>query len=216
MPGPNPFGMSTVDELHDPVSYRYEMITSWGMAAVELSVDIKIDITDSSYYGKIGEALWNATIATAITRNVRLDLVWYVRWRSGPLALPHAPGLLARGRIFATAASKAHSAIVLQHTGDTDAYAVRAIHLPETPINWQTDRMLNDRGWDSLMTWAQGVKMGLAGDELGGDLQHLLRYSRIVPPSIDNLGGVLFRRVTHLKVMQFTDKAPDFTGSLWP
>jgi hypothetical protein len=76
--------------------------------------------------------------------------------------------------------------------------------------------MLTSRGWDSLMVWAQGVKMGLAGDELGGDLQHLISYRGLIDPSPSNLSGVLFRRVTHLKVLQYTDKAPDWQGGIWP
>jgi hypothetical protein len=59
--------------------------------------------------------------------------------------------------------------------------------------------------------------MGLAADEIGGDLQHIIAYPGIVQPTIENLGGVLFRKVTHLKVMQYPDKAPDgLPSGLWP
>lgn len=216
MPSLQPMSMMGLDELHDPVSFRYEMRTSFGLMNQDLSVDVKIDINDPSYYGKIGESLWNAAIATAISRDVSLDLLWWVRWRSGPLAWPHAPSFFSRGRQGGTPAGKAHSAIVMMHTGHGDEAAVRRITLPSTPLSWQADGMLTDRGWDSLMAWAQGVKMGLAGDELGGDLQHIIAYPHIIPATIENLSGTLFRRVTHLKVLQYTDKAPDFNGGLWP
>lgn len=216
MPSPHDLGMMEVADLNDPVSFRYEMLTSFGLVAAELSVDVKININDNSYYPKIGLSLWSASIATAISRDVRLDLMWWVRWRSGSLALPVAPPMLSRGRQTGTPAGKAHTATVMMHTGHSDNLAARRLYLPSTPLTWQSGGMLTDRGWDSLMTWAQGVKMGLAGDELGGDLQHLIAYPHVADVTIENLTGVGFRRVTHLKVLQYTDKCPDFDGGLWP
>jgi hypothetical protein len=74
--------------------------------------------------------------------------------------------------------------------------------------------MLNDAGWDALMECAFGLKMGLAGNDIGGDMQHLIAYPAILPPSVDNLSGTCLRRVTHLKVLQYTDKAPDWDGGV--
>jgi hypothetical protein len=216
MPGPYPYNMKGVDDFVDPVSFRYEMRTPWGLMAQDLSVDIRIFINDPSYYPKIGEALWRSTIATAISVDVSLDLFWWVRWRSGALATPAAPSFGSRGRQYGTPAGRAHTAIVQMDTGHGDNAALRCIHLPSTPLVWQSGGMLTDRGWDSLMCWAQGLRMGLAGEDLGGDLQHIIAFPRIIPPTLENLAGVLFRKVGWLRVLQYTDKAPDFPGGLWP
>jgi hypothetical protein len=208
--------MKQISDFNDPCSFRYEMRTSFGLVAQDLSVDIKIFITDPSYYSAICLQLWRSTIATAISRDVRLDMAWLVRWNQSPLAFPVAPMLLDRGRQSGTPAGKAHTATVIMHTGHSDNLAARRLYLPSTPLRWQTDTMLNGAGWDSLLTWAQGVRMGLAADDLGGDLQHLIAYPRIIEPTLENLAGVGFRTVSHLKVLQYTDKCPDFDGGLWP
>lgn len=213
---PQPLQMIGIDELNDPVSFRYEVRTPFGLVLQYMTVDIKILISDGGHYPAIGEALWNASIATAITRSARLDTFWWVRWKAAPLALPAAPGLLSRGRQDGTSASKGHTVQVMLHTGHSDDLAPQLLQLPSTPIAWQTDTMLNERGWSNLMTWAQGVKMGLAADDLGGDLQQLIAYPRIIEPTTENLSGTLFRKVTHIKVLQFTDTCPDFAGGLWP
>lgn len=216
MPSVEQLGMLEAGDFNDPVSYRFEMRAPFGLIAAELTVDIKILINDASYYGTIGESLWSASIATAISTAVSLDLVWFVRWRASPLALPHVPSFARRGRQSGSPIGKAHCPLVVMHTGHSDNYAARRITLPSTPAVWQADGMLTSRGWDSLMAWAQGLRMGLAADDLGGDLQHLIAYPGVVEPTIDNLNGVGFRRVTHLKVLQFTDKAPNFDGGIWP
>lgn len=216
MPSAATLKMKEPGDYHDPVSFRYEMRTNWGLVAQELTVDVKIDVAKDEYIPAIGLSLWNATIATAISNSVYLDLMWYVRWRRSPLALPWPPSLLARGRQSGLPAGKAHTAVVLQHTGHPDNYAARGIYLPNTPLSWQSEGMLTERGWDSLLTWAQGLKMGLPDGDGDADLRHLVMYNGAVTPSLENLGGVGFREVTHLKVMQFTDKAPDFTYGLWP
>lgn len=208
--------MLPADTFNDPVSYHYEMRCPWGLMALDLTVDIKILINDVSYYAAIGEHLWRSAIATAITTGVSLDTFFYVRWLAAPLAMPAVPSLSTRGRIHATGAGRGHCPIVLMHSGHADNYAARRITLPATPIAWQEDGILTPRGWDELMAWAQGVRMGLAADDIGGDLQHLIAYPHVVEPTIENLNGVGFRRVTHLKVLQFTDKAPDLPSGLWP
>lgn len=216
MPTPSALAMIDPADLFDPVSYRYEMLTPWGRFALDLSVDIKILLTESSYVAAIGRQLWYSTIATAISAAVQLDLMWYVRWHAGPLAFPSSSLIPLRGRQSGTPAGRDHCPHIIMHTGHSDNLAARRLVLPSTPAAWQTDTMLNSRGWDSLLTWAQGISMGLAGDTLGGDLQHLIAYPRIIDPSPSNLAGVLFRRVTHLKVLQFTDKAAAFQGGIWP
>lgn len=214
MPSTHHLGMLDPGELNDPCTFRYEMRTPWGLFTHSLSVDILIDLDDSAYYGIIGAAIWNGAIATAISANVNLDLVWLYRWRGTGAPFPYVPAGINRGRRFGTPANKARSVHVLQHTGHSDDIAARAFVLPQTPLAWQTDGMLNDGGWDAVMEFAFGLKMGLAGNDIGGDLQHLLAYPGIVPVSIDNLSGTGLRRVTHLKVLQYVDKAPDWDGGV--
>src|SRR4029453_1869453 len=212
MPSAHALGMLEPEELNDPVPFRYEMRTPWGLFASHLSVDILIDLDDGSYYGTIASAIWNGAIATAICRTVNLDLVWLYKWKQTGAPFPFVPIGINRGRLGGTPANKAHSAHVMMHTGHSDDYAARALVLPQTPLSWQTDSMLNDRGWDALMEFAFGLRMGLAGSELGGDLQHLIAYPNIVEPTVDNLSGTYLRRVTYLKVLQYVDKAPDWDG----
>jgi len=208
--------MLEIGDLNEPVSYRYEMQTPWGLVAQDISVDIRILIQHPGSIPAIGRQIWLGGIATAISRDVSLSALWYVRWRAAPLSFPGMTTLFDRGRQGGTPAGKAHTAIVMMHTGHADNKAARGLYLPSTPLSWQSGGMLTSRGWDALLSWAQGFKMGLAGSELGGDIQHVIAYPGIVPATVDNLGGVLFRRVTHLKVLQYTDKAPDFQGGLWP
>jgi len=216
MPGPYPQSMIGIDELNDPVSFRYEVRTPFGLVAQVLSDDIKIHLDDAAYYNAVGESLWSSAIATAISRSCTLELMWCVKWKVAPLALPHVPLLTRRGQQSGTPAGRNRTVQIMLHTGHGDSKGPQLLQLPSTPIAWQTDTMLNDRGWDSLMTWAHGVKMGLAGDEIGGDLQQLIMYPAAVDPTIENLSGTLFRRVTHIKVLQYTDRCPDFDGGIWP
>jgi hypothetical protein len=209
--------MIGLDGFNDPVSFHYEMRTPFGYMAQDLSVDIKILLSEDSYVPAIGEQLWRAVIATAINHEVHLDLMWYVRWLRGPLALPWPPLGSTNGRQFGAWTPKDETPIVLMHTGHADDYAARRLFAPAAPRTWVEDTILSKRGWDSMMMWAHGIKMGLAADEIGGDLQHIIAYPGIVPASIENPAGVLFRRVTHLKVVQYTDKAPDgLPSGLWP
>lgn len=99
-------------------------------------------------------------------------------------------------------------------TGHPDNYGARRLDLPNTPRSWQSGGMLTNSGWDGLMQFAHGFKMGMAGTEIGGDLQHLIAYPGIVEPTIDNLSGTWLRKVTHLKVLQYTDKAPEWDGGV--
>jgi hypothetical protein len=206
----------TADEFNDPVSYKFDMRTPIGLISQELSVDIRYNVQNDVTIPRLGVELWRGVIATAINRDCSLDLVWYVRWRSAPLALPHAPPLFTHGDQVGATAPRHRTVVTVMHTGHSDNYASRRLYLPSTPANWQSAGLLNARGWDSLMVWAHGVKMGLAGLEIGGDLGHIIAYPFIIDPEPGNLGGVLFRKVTHLKVMQFTDKAPEWTGNIWP
>lgn len=216
MPSAHPYLMLGAEDFFDPVSFHYEMRTPWGLLAQDLSVDIRILLTKDEYVPAIGLQLWQSTIATAITSSCSLDMMYYVRWHTSPLALPWPPGFSQHGYQTGLPAGKLHCPIVLMHTGHTDNYAAREIVLPSTPLRWQAGGLLSEDGWDSLMQWAFGVRMGLAGEDIGGDLQHIIAYPHIVEPSIDNLAGVLFRKVTHLKVLQYTDKAPDLPSGLWP
>jgi len=201
-------------ELNDPVRFRYEVRTNWGRMVQNVDVDIMIDLDDSDYYGIIGGAIWNGAIATAICATVNLELVWLYRWRAAGAPFPTVPAGINRGRRFATPTGQAHSAIVMMCTGHPDDYGARRLDLPNTPASWQAGGLLTDRGWDGLMQFAHGFKMGLAGSEIGGDLQHLIAYPGIVDPTPDNLSGTWLRKVTHLKVLQYTDKAPDWDGGV--
>jgi len=214
MPSLHALGMLEPGELNDPCTFRYEMRTNWGLFTFSLSFDILIDLDDGSYYGTIGAAIWNAAIATAICRTVNLDLVWLYRWRGTGAPFPYVPAGINRGRRGGTPANQARSVHIMMHTGHSDELAARRLVLPNTPLSWQTDTLLNDRGWDAVMECAFGLKMGLAGTELGSDLQHLIAYPGIVPVSIDNLSGTGLRRVSHLKVLQYTDKAPNWDGGI--
>jgi len=201
-------------ELNDPVTYRYEMRTNWGLMTFSLSFDILIDLDDSSYYGIIGGAIWNGAIATAICTTVNLDLIWLYRWRGSGSPFPIVPAGFNRGRLTGTPANQAKSVHVMMHTGHSDDLGARRLVLPNTPLRFQTDGLLNDRGWDAIMEFAFGFKMGTGGNEIGGDLQHLIAYPGIVDVTPTNLAGVGLRRVTHLKVLQYTDKAPDWDGGV--
>jgi hypothetical protein len=216
MPGDRPAQLLAIEDCNDPVSYRYEIRTPFGYVAQVMSVDIRIFISDPTTYAKIGWSLFANTIATAISRYCYLDMMWQVRWKTSVLGYPAPPITTIRGRQWGTPAGRAHCPIVQQDTGHGDGYSLRAITLPGTPVGWQRNGMLTEGGWDSLMAWAHGLRMGLAGAEIGGDLQHLIAYPYLFPPTPGNLSGTFLRRVTHLRVLQYTDKAPDFTSGLWP
>ncbi|MDA7430984.1 hypothetical protein PGB28_21260, partial [Primorskyibacter aestuariivivens] len=118
-------GFMEPSEFNDPVTFRYEMRTGWGLFTFSLSFDILIDLTDSAYYGTIASSIWNAAIATAICRTVSLDLVWLYRWRGTGAPFPYVPAGLNIGRRGGTPANKAHSAHVMMHTGNSDDFGAR-------------------------------------------------------------------------------------------
>lgn len=214
MPSAHAQGFLEPSELNDPVTFRYELRTNWGRMVQNLSVDILIDLDDGSYYRTIAQSIWTSAIATAICSSCRLELMWLYRWSGAGSPFPMVPDGFPTGRLVGTPANQARTAIIMQHTGHSDDYAARRLDMPNTPLRWQTDTMLNDRGWDGMMSCAHGLRMGMAGSDIGGDLQHLIAYPNIVDPTVDNLSGTWLRRVTHLKVLQYTDKAPEWDGGV--
>lgn len=215
MPTAHQLGMIAIDELTWPISYRFVTVGSQGWTQQDLHVDAPGLNNDHDHSLALGRLLWQGVVATATTANVQLAYAFMVAWHISPLAEPFAP-IGARGLRLGRAAPRAHSPVLLLHSGHNDDDAARRVFLYGAPAEWQDGELLTDAGWDNLMPWAYGLAMGVLANFCGGEVQLLHAYPRRVDVVPENLGGVAFRRVSSLRVCQYVDKAPALSSELWP
>lgn len=197
------------------MSVQYAMTTPWGWTQQVLSFDIPgLEAAPD----KTAAVLWNywqGLAATAATRNASLIYITYVQWKSSPAPNIYA-GLQLSGLHFGPAAARDRSGVLLLHSGHDDKNACRRFFVPSMPVSWQDGELLTDAGWDGLMALAHGWAMGVLSNYCGGEAQLLHAYPRILPIVPENLGGVAFRRVVSLRVLQYVGKAPDWSSEMWP
>lgn len=215
MPTLSSLSMLGLDELTWPVSYRFVEIGSHGWTQTELSLNIPVLNGNHDKTIAAGPTLWQAIVAPATTSSTQLIYFECLIHHEAPLPVLSGASL-AFGLQPGTPAARDHSGVLLLHSGHPDELAVRRIFAYGMPAAWTDGETLNDAGWDHLMAWAHGVYMGAAADFIGGTMQLLHMYPRVLPVVPENLNGVAFRRVSDLRVCNYVDKAPDLFLGIWP
>lgn len=215
MPTLGELSMIAPGDLEWPLSFRYNIRTSFGWTQNEIHVNVPAMTDKPDLAPALGWELWRGVVAPATCWSSSVDFMQYVVWHQAPVGLPYV-GLENRGTRFETSCSRDQCAVLLLHTGDRDDAAGRRLFLPGMPRTWQADGVLTSRGWDACMELAHGVAMGMNVGTIGAECQLLNAYPGIVPPTVENLGGVGFRRIASLRVCQFVDKAPDQSSAIWP
>lgn len=198
-----------------PVTWRFTITGPWGETRQELTVDVPSLTDNIEASQKLGEELWRRSIATAMCRQMALSIVETMCWRGSLAPLP-APAILATGLLDGTPTGRSDAAVVVQHSGHMDDLARRRFFLPGIPETWVHGRKLILGARDALQWWGEALGIGIARHRFGGDMQWLLAYPELLPPTIDNVRGVAFRKVVRLRGMEYTERAPELSSVPWP
>lgn len=211
----NSLRMMGLDDFTWPVSILWHTAGPQGFTQQELTVDVPVLNGMHDETIALAGALWDAVVAPATTSSVQLLYSDVLIWHEAPL-----PGIGAGGFRFGRqpgrSASRAHSGVLLFHSGHDDDYAARRMFAYGMPERWTDGELLTEAGWDNLMAWGHALSMGLSAHFAGGTMQLLLMYPGVVESVPENLLGVGFRRVTDIRVCQYVDKAPELSTALWP
>lgn len=204
-----------ISELVWPISARYHLRTPLGRTTHELHVDVPMLNGDLESSKLFAAPLWQACLATASTRGVRVDWIETIVWKQGPFPFISVP-LLSRGQQFGSYAARRDSAVILLENSDTGFLKSKRIYLPCMPANWQHDGLLTDRGWDALMQQCFTMAMGASAYFAGGEVQMLSCWPRYRRPTVEDITGVAFLLVSDYRVCQYTDRFPDEGPTIWP
>jgi hypothetical protein len=215
MPSASDLQMIDLDDTVNPVTCRFNLATSWGISSQELTFEIP-ELTD-----KIPETfawfngLWAGYIARTMNHNCMLSFLEIVRWKSFAFPLVGASGAPA-GRRPGPGTARNASGVVMMHTGHQDRYARRKLFLPNLPVAWQNNRVLNGVGISAIYDMCAEIWMGAHEPELETPTMWLLPYPRVLAASPSNVAGVAFRRVHSLRICTYCDNAPDEVPLEWP
>jgi len=191
-----------------PMTIRYHISAPWGMSQITLSVDVPEFHDQPASSLLLGRELWDRSIASAMTRDVMLEIVETWTWRMGWGSFV-APQTNVRGGQIAPAAPRRDSGCLVLHTGHSDNYARRRLILPGIPRSWAHDGLLTDGARGALETMAQFMVMGMCGHLNGAPMIWLNHYPDVDKGDPTNPFGVAFRRVEFVRVCWHTDRAPD-------
>lgn len=163
----------------------------------------------------IAPLIWKRSVAYATCQSSRLEICDVMIWKelTGP-QIVDGQGLPGRNHLIAGA--REDSLVIAAHTGHVDKYGTRRHILNGFPRDWHSGGQLNRAGWDNAMLLGNVLGMSFQHDAIGGGFQELLYWTNAVTPSVSNLFGVAFRRVTAYSVCEYLDRAPDFEVGLFP
>ena len=215
MPTAADLDMIALEDLGNPVTFRYNLTTSWGITSQEITLDIpQLDnlIPESFAYAA---RLWTGAIATAISHNCELSFTEMVRWKSFAFPLVGASGR-PQGQRPGAGTERKLSGVISMHSGFTGKYAKRPLYLPNLPIAWQDGGVLSETGRNGLYGLAATLFMGLNEILYTSPTAWLLAFPRLVTATPSNVSGVAFRRVQWIRIHSYCDKAPDTVPIDWP
>jgi len=215
MPTLSELKMIGIDDLTDPITYRFIGQGGRGWTSWEISVDAPGMLGTTEMETPLGPLLFQASIATAITSSIDLVYYDYIYHKRSP-AVGLGAGGGARGIRSGTPAPRDKSGVLTFGTDHDDKYGRRRHYLYGMPYNWQDGNLLTDRGWDGCMGYAHLLAAGMHSRWIGGDFQHLIAYWNVLPASVPNVFGVAFRYVRSYNVFQYVEKAPELSETLWP
>ena len=204
-------GMINLHELAWPVTFTYFIRAPWGETQQTLTVNAPQLEANTEATRRLGPLLWSVLTAPAVVGDVSMYLCWTTIWKAYAV-LPPAGGLELRGNLFGPASRRVDTPQIVMLTKHPDNAGRRRLFMPGAPRDWSSGGMLTTQGWEQLLAHAAGCMLGLAEPGLVSGLEWLIAYPNVLEASLANLPGVAFRRVTHLRVCQHTDKAPEPSG----
>jgi len=204
-----------LDQLTWPISWRFTISAPWGQYAQVITVEAPELFGEREKSQKLGELVYQSLVASATTFQTRCIYIETVVWRGGSFPWPSSPDQL-RGDHFAASTARHDTGVLVLHTGHADGLARRRFYLGGMPSTWTSGRLLNVEGAERLQELARGMIVGLVTGSGHLPMRLLLAYPRKL-----DLGGVFgpvvgFRFVEHIRVCQYTERAPDLSEELWP
>jgi hypothetical protein len=208
-------GMIRLQDLSNPLTWRFNLATTWGITSQTITLDVP-DLFDRPAESlEFGRRMWAGFIATAISSRCSLSFIELVRWKQTPLPLLGSGGGAA-GKAGRSASTRENSGVAILHTDTGDQYSRNRLYIPNIPATWAVDGSLTDAGMANLYDWSSILFMGMARACLPGPLLWLTYYPDIDPFSPDNVRGVAFRPVEFIRICSYVDKAPDEVSLDWP
>lgn len=215
MPTPEQLKMIRLEDTQNPLTWRFNLSTPFGVTSQELTLDVPEIADNLAAAHALGRRIWTDLIASAITRRCTLDFQELVRWKISPLPNLGATGG-PTGSSNLPATNKFNSGCLVLHTGHTDSFARRRFFLPAMPAVWVVDGSLTPQGMTNLYRFSSIALMSFANAIGGSPMRWLIAYPDVGPVDIGNLRGVAFRTVEYVRVCKYCDKAPDSVPINWP
>lgn len=207
--------MQPMEDFWWPVSFRFNMSAPWGRTQQELTLDLG-DLRDRADLTlAVAPVIWKATIAAAISSEVQLLWTDVMMWR-GSLFPQLAIGSAPSGSKASGAGTRDNVPQFLMMTPDPHPRYSRRLFLPGAPGAWHDDGLLTRSGFEQMMELGRGLIMGFKPFFPDPAANWLIAYRGVLPDTLENPLGVAFKQVTHLRICQHTDRAPDNAGFVWP
>lgn len=195
-------------DLSWPVTVLWDISTPFGLAHLELTVDIPA-LTDKPLETEfVCTQLFSDAIAPAISFQCTLVAGANYVWKLGRAVDrdPRFPG----GTQPALAAPKGHGVAVVMHTGHTDRRARRRLILPGCPRGWiDNTGQVTEHGAGKLLTHLRGMFGGLNGSVENAPMAWLLAYPDAITDPLTGTKHPGFRRVEWLRLCSYTVPVPD-------
>lgn len=215
MPSAADIGMIDLDDLNNPITFRFNVGTHFGRSFQEVTVDTPGAPTTLEGLTLFAALLWSSSIANAINASAELLFTECVVWKAGPAALLLTTTGIA-GNVHGSRGPDAEAGVMVMHTGDSDKYSRRPMYFSDFSASWRDDRVLTPVGLTGMYTTCAAMAMGLGVDLFGGPMSWLLHYARVIPFRPNNILGVAFRRVRYVRVLSYCDRPPDDVSLDWP
>lgn len=215
MPTASDLRLIDLDDLTNPLTFRYNMATSWGISSQELTCEVPELSNEIPPALAFGRRVWTDHIANAISRTAELSFIEMVKWKTTPLPFLGASGAPS-GAVFGAGSARKDTATLVLHSGHADKFSRRKFFLPGSPAAWSVDGVLTQTGLDQLYALSAAMFMGMGAGLLGGPIVWLMAFPGAVDVTPANLRGVAFRRVEWVRIHSFTSEAPDEVPLDWP
>jgi hypothetical protein len=204
-----------LQDLHWCISWRFLVSAPWGATQQELTVDAPPLVDKLEESRKLGLMLWANALAPASSRSLHLDAVQTMCWH-GMLMPTYDPYANVHGTQFGPSTDRSTAGVLKFLTGDNDGSGSRRVFIPAMPSGWAADDLLTRDGAEQLQALARGLYIGAT--EAGGASSMVLlnAYPRMFEGDGLMVHPVGFRKVTHIRVCQYTERAPSPGAATWP
>lgn len=215
MPNAASLGMIELDDLENPISFRFHCGGGSGSVAQEITVNAIGLEPGLEILTRFAGYVWYGSVALATTTALSVIFTEAVVWKAGPATLL-VPASGMAGRIPGPSGTEDSAGVLTLHTDHVDKYARRQLYVPNIPRAWRGNRVLSDTGQQGMYRLAAVMAMGFGLDQFSGPTPMLIHYTDVVERSPSNILGVAFRRVHHIRVHNYCEEPPPDDNLLWP